>query len=66
MLRRRKREERETDHQLREEQEAAEVRMGIDPSELDLELRQAEAAPWHRGLWLWFRRRPPAAPPDGT
>lgn len=66
---RRKRERQESDENLREEQEAAEERMGIDPAELDTELRRAEAAPWHRGvLGRSVRPRavqgPEAAPPD--
>ena len=54
---RRKREQRESDDELRKEQEAAEERMGIDPAELDAELRRAEAAPWHRGMLSWFGKR---------
>jgi hypothetical protein len=48
---------RESDEELRKEQEAAEERMGIDPAEFGHELGEAEAAPWHRGVWWWFHRR---------
>ena len=65
---RRQRERREADRALREEQLAAEERLGIDPTELDDELGQAEAAPWRRGIGWWLRPRqgeePPATPPD--
>lgn len=54
---RRKREQQESDEELRKEQEAAEERMGIDPAELDTELRRAEAAPWHRGVLRSFGKR---------
>jgi len=54
---------RESDEELRKEQEAAEVRMGIDPAEFDSELRQAEAAPWRRGIGWWLTRRKPSPPP---
>jgi hypothetical protein len=54
---RRKREQQESDEELRKEQEAAEERMGIDPAELDTELRRAEAAPWHRGVLRYFGKR---------
>ena len=54
---RRKREQRQSDEELRKEQEAAEERMGIDPDEFDVELKQAEAAPWHRGMLGWGARR---------
>jgi hypothetical protein len=47
---RQKREQQGSDEELRNEQEAAEKGMGIDPAELDTELRRAEAAPWHRGI----------------
>jgi hypothetical protein len=47
----------ESDEELREEQEAAAERMGIDPAELDTELRRAEAAPWHRGIFRSFGKR---------
>jgi len=53
---RRKRDRQESDEELREEQEAAEERMGIDPAEFDVELKQAEAAPWRRGVLAWGRR----------
>jgi len=59
----RKRERRETDDELRAEQEAAEERMGIDPAEFDVELRQAEAAPWRRGVLRPREEEPPAGPP---
>jgi len=60
---RRKREQQATDQELRAEQEAAEERMGIDPAEYDVELRQAEAAPWRRGIGWWVSRRE-TPPPD--
>jgi hypothetical protein len=53
----------ESDEELREEQEAAAERMGIDPAELDVELRQAEAAPWRRGIVWWLSRRKASPPP---
>jgi hypothetical protein len=53
----RKREQQESDEELRKEQEAAEERMGIDPAELDTELKRAEAAPWHRGVLRYFGKR---------
>jgi hypothetical protein len=68
MFKRGKREQQETDEQLREEQEAAEERMGIDPAEFGTELGDAEAAPWRRGIFWWLRPRevkePPGTPPD--
>jgi hypothetical protein len=54
---RRKREQQESDEELRREQEAAEERMGIDPAEFDTELRQAKGAPWHRGILRSFGKR---------
>lgn len=63
---RRRREQQAIDRELREEQAAAEQRLGIDPAELDGELRQAEAAPWRRGLGWWMsprQRRESADPP---
>jgi hypothetical protein len=53
----------ESDDELREEQEAAVERMGIDPAELDVELRRAEAAPWRRGIGWWLSRRKASPPP---
>jgi hypothetical protein len=63
---RRQREQQESDEELREEQEAAEERMGIDPGELHTELGQAEEAPWRRGIFARPRaaKEPEAAPPD--
>jgi hypothetical protein len=60
---------RESDEELRKEQEAAEERMGIDPAEFDVELTQAETAPWRRGVFAWGQRRsegnePGSAAPD--
>jgi hypothetical protein len=54
-----KRDQQESDKALRLEQEAAEERMGIDPAEFDIELSQAKAAPWHRGILRWGARRQP-------
>jgi hypothetical protein len=61
---------RESDEELRREQEAAVERLGIDPAEFSAELGEAEAAPWRRGLFWWLRPRgkkeaatgPPDAP----
>ena len=63
---RRNRRQQETDEELREEQAAAETRMGIDPAEFHTELGRAESAPWRRGILA--RRyevdKPDATPPD--
>lgn len=48
---------RESDEELRKEQEAAEKRLGIDPTEFGRELGEAEAAPWRRGIFWWLRPR---------
>jgi hypothetical protein len=63
---RRKRQQEETDQELREEEEDAEKHMGIDPAEFHTKLGEAESAPWRRGI---LTRRfdvdePAAAPPD--
>ena len=55
---------RESDEELREEQEAAEERMGIDPDEFGAELEEAEAAPWRRGVFWWLHPRRAARPPE--
>jgi hypothetical protein len=62
----RKRDRQASDDELRQEQEAAEERMGIDPAEFDVELTQAETAPWRRGVFAWGARRPEVDEPGNT